>query len=328
MRRLRGALLLFGILVFIVPGAAAGEVLTNDAIVTMVKGGLGEDLIVSKIKISRGQYDLSTAALLRLKTDGVSEPIIKAMLDVSTQPESLDTKSGQAAAPPPAGAQGVQEQAAVALYRQGKTVEAAAAFDSLIAGNPNDDGLKIWKALALLEQARAMKDANTAGYKPLVVSAYSILQPLGRRIPTNPDWNFAMAKAFWLNDRPTWGRRAAEKALELRGNFAEAQLLLGELAYDQALASPILDPRDDPTGEKARMRSASAPRKAYENVLGFPDLSSSLRAEALFKLGLVSADLENKKETARGYWERAVGADADSRYGRMAQEKLNTVWAK
>jgi hypothetical protein len=97
--------------------------------------------------------------------------------------------------------------------QQCRCADAAAAFDALLVERPDDNDLKIWKAMALLEQARAMKDADASGYKPLVVSAYTILQPLGGNIPKNPDWNFAMAKAFWLNDRPTWGRRAAEKGI-------------------------------------------------------------------------------------------------------------------
>ena len=83
--------------------------------------------------------------------------------------------------------------------------EAAAAFDRLIAEKPDDDGLRMWKALTLLEQAREIKDNNASGYKPLVMNAYAILQPLKPRLATNADWNFAMAKAFWLNASPDLG---------------------------------------------------------------------------------------------------------------------------
>jgi len=318
MRRLCAIILIFGIFLFIVSNVPAAELLTNDAIVTMVKAGLGEELIVNKIKISQGQYDLSTAALLRLKTDGVSEPIIKAMFEASAKPESLGTKSEQAVAPLPAGAQEAQEKAAIALYRQGKTAEAAAEFDKLIAGNPNDEGLKVWKALALLEQAREMRDAKAPQYKPIVLNAWAILRAMGQKQQANPDWNLAVGKALWLNERPERGKGFVEKAVSLRPNYAEALLLLGDMAYDEKGLSNTADPT-------VRWRSIMALRKAYENVLAAADVPPDLRAEALFKMGMISADFEKKNEAARDYWQQAVAADPDSRYGRMAQERLKTV---
>jgi hypothetical protein len=63
-------------------------------------------------------------------------------------------------------------------------------------------------------------------------------------------------------------------------------------------------------------------------VLALPDLPSELQAEALFKMGLVSEELESKKGDARGWWEKAAAAEPASRYGRMAQEKLKAVPAK
>ena len=319
MRRLRDIPLVLGILLFIVPSATAVEVLTNDAIITMVKAGLGDELIISKIKISQGQFALSTDDVLQLKKVGVSEAVIKAMIEASAPPAFARPKTAEVTAQ--------ETQDAIALYRQGKNAEAAAAFDKLIAERPDDDDLKIWKALALLEQARAMKDANRSGYKPLVVSAYSILQPLGRRIPKNPDWNFAMAKAFWLNDRPHWAKTAAGKALEFRTNFAEPQLLLGDLAYDSEVES-LSRSAGSPQRDTALLWPGTAARKEYEKALAMREMTAAQQAEALYKLGKVSADLEKKPGVACEFWERAVAADPDSRYARMAQEKLTTVPAK
>jgi hypothetical protein len=320
MTPLRQVLLLPVILLLVCRMAPAAEVLTNEAIVTMVKAGLGEELIIGKIKTSQGQYDLSTPGLLHLKAEGVSETIIKAMIEVSAPAMPMQPQTPQGKA------QDFQD--AIGLYQQGKVVEAVAAFDKLISQKPDDDDLKIWKALALLEQAHAMKDANASTYKPLVVQAYAILQPLGRKLHlTNADWNFAMAKAFWLNDRPTWAKRAAGSAVDLRANFAEPQLLLGDLAYDDDVDA-MTAPPGNPRAEIARRYAGQAPRKQYEKVLALPDLRPALRAEALYKLGVVSAEIENKKGVAREYWERAVAADPVCRYGIMAQERLKTIPAK
>ncbi len=316
MTRLRGVLLLAVILLFVVRIVPAAEVLTNDTIVTMVKAGLGEELIVSKIKISQNQFDLSTSSILRMKTEGVSEKIITAMIEASAPPAPPQPKSDQAVAQ--------ETQDAVALYRQGKVAEAVAALDKLLAEKPNDDGLKIWKALALLKQARGMRYSKVSGYKPVVLNAWAILKSLQQRQAANPDWNFAVAMAFWLNDRPTWAKRAADKALDLRADFAEAHLLLGDMAYEEAMESrpgPVTVPN-----QKWWMGVES--RKAYEAALALTDLPPDLRAEAFYKIGIVSAELEKKRDVAREYWEKAVAADPDSRYGRMAQEKLKTVSAK
>lgn len=318
MRPLRWVLLLSVLWLSGVANLPAAEVLTNDAVVTMVKAGLGEDLIISKIQTSPQAFDVSTNGILKLKSDGVSEGIIKAMVEASAPPAPPGAKTAEAI--------GRETQEAIGLYRQGKIGEAVTAFDKLIAERPNDDELRIWKALALLEQARGMRDSRVSGFKPLVVNAYTILRPLGQRQATNPDWNFAMAKAFWLNDRPTWAKRAAGKALDLRANYPEAHLLLGDLAYEDEVGAKLKP--NAPSGYDARWQGSPASRKAYETALAMADLPPDLQAEALYKIGVVSDELENKKAAARGYWEKAAAADPDCRYGRMAQEKLKALPAK
>ena len=315
MKRATGLLWLPVIVWLCIVSASAADVLTNDAVVAMVKAGLGDEVVIGKIKISQNQFDLSTQALLRLKEDGVGPAVIKAMVETAAPP-----------APKTAEAAAREAQDALALYRQGKVVEAEAIFDKLLVERPGDADLKIWKALAILEQARAKKDADeaVATYKPLVVKAYGILQPLGREQTTNADWNCAMAKAFWLNDRPTWAGRAAKKALELRANFAEPQLLLGDLAYGgdaQALSSA----GGSPQRQTVAMFAGSTARKEYETALATPGLAAALQAEALYKLGKVAAELQQNPGVAREYWGRAVAADPDCRYGVMAKNKLQAA---
>lgn len=56
------------------------EILTNAAIVDLAKAGLGDDLIIAKIEASQNSFDLSSSALVSLKSQKVSNDIIKAML--------------------------------------------------------------------------------------------------------------------------------------------------------------------------------------------------------------------------------------------------------
>jgi hypothetical protein len=62
----------------------AQQVLNNEAIVKMVKAGLAEELIVSTIQSQPGSYSLGADDLIALKSAGVSDKILAAMLAKST----------------------------------------------------------------------------------------------------------------------------------------------------------------------------------------------------------------------------------------------------
>jgi hypothetical protein len=59
------------------PAGAADKPLTNQDVIRMVKAGLGDDLIIGKIRTSPCQFDTSVEAMLQLKGDGVSENVIR-----------------------------------------------------------------------------------------------------------------------------------------------------------------------------------------------------------------------------------------------------------
>lgn len=72
--------LVTAVAVLIVFGAFAAETLTNTDVLELHKSGLGEDLIVEKIRSSNGDFDLSTDALKQLKAAGVPDSVIRAMM--------------------------------------------------------------------------------------------------------------------------------------------------------------------------------------------------------------------------------------------------------
>jgi hypothetical protein len=85
-------------------GAAAPsqkeEVLDNAAIIELKQVGLGEPVIVEKIKTSPCNFDLSLTGLKQLKTAGVSDGIISAMLSTpSAAKGNVDTAPNQSADP-------------------------------------------------------------------------------------------------------------------------------------------------------------------------------------------------------------------------------------
>lgn len=61
-------------------GPAMAGPLTIDQIVALSGAGIGDDAIVAKVKASGTRFDLSTDQMLMLKKQGVSGPVIAAML--------------------------------------------------------------------------------------------------------------------------------------------------------------------------------------------------------------------------------------------------------
>jgi hypothetical protein len=59
---------------------SAQETITNDSVIKMVKAGLSQDLIVTTINSSPGDYDTSTNALIALKRAGAGDKVIAAVV--------------------------------------------------------------------------------------------------------------------------------------------------------------------------------------------------------------------------------------------------------
>jgi hypothetical protein len=63
------------------PARAGGEVLTNASVISMAAAGLGDAIIVQKIKTSATRFDTSTDKLIALRKAGVSEKVLAAILE-------------------------------------------------------------------------------------------------------------------------------------------------------------------------------------------------------------------------------------------------------
>ncbi|OKS88199.1 hypothetical protein [Mucilaginibacter polytrichastri] len=61
--------------------SASAEVLTNASLISLHKAGLDDEVIISKIETSPTNFDVSTDRLIDLKNAGVSNAIIKALID-------------------------------------------------------------------------------------------------------------------------------------------------------------------------------------------------------------------------------------------------------
>lgn len=76
----------FGITVF-----GQAEVLTNKDIIQMTQTGLSGNLIVLKIKQTKGRYDTTAQDLISLKKAGVTDEVIKVMLETPSEKTADET---------------------------------------------------------------------------------------------------------------------------------------------------------------------------------------------------------------------------------------------
>src|SRR5215471_12119338 len=65
------------------PPAGANAPLSLEEVVKQVKNGLSEELIITKVKKNGKAFDLNTEEVLELKKVGVSDNVIKYLLDPS-----------------------------------------------------------------------------------------------------------------------------------------------------------------------------------------------------------------------------------------------------
>ncbi len=79
----------------------AQEVLTNAQIIEMSKAGLGNQLIISKINSTAGNYDASANALVMLKNAGVENAVIFALLAVSNKTDKQNFNITEQTTPKP-----------------------------------------------------------------------------------------------------------------------------------------------------------------------------------------------------------------------------------
>jgi hypothetical protein len=78
--------LLFTILLMFSSLLIAQQALNNDAIIKLVKAGLTEDLIITTINASPGTFDTSVDGLIALKTAGVTDKVVAAIVTKANTP--------------------------------------------------------------------------------------------------------------------------------------------------------------------------------------------------------------------------------------------------
>lgn len=65
---------------------AVAETMNNDMVISLLSAGLGDEVVIAKIKASPAAFDMSTDQILALKAKGVSGAVIAAMITAASEP--------------------------------------------------------------------------------------------------------------------------------------------------------------------------------------------------------------------------------------------------
>lgn len=69
----------------------AQEVMNNQTVIALTRAGLGEQVIIAKIRASTVQFDMSTDQMIELKRKGVSDNVISAMVEAAGRAPTAET---------------------------------------------------------------------------------------------------------------------------------------------------------------------------------------------------------------------------------------------
>jgi hypothetical protein len=180
-------------------------VLTNESVISMVKAGLSEAIILAKVKSSAAKFDVRTDSLVALKRAGVTDRVIEAMV----------SHPGQAAAAAPAPAPAAAAPAAAGPA----TPVAGAASAPGVAALPSQTATATGQAMA------ALKDRDVV-YQ-LLGQRYLELQPQLIEIQTNHQFFTYKSEVVITGRKATY--RTAEKQPVFYTPYSHTEALLVKL---------------------------------------------------------------------------------------------------
>jgi hypothetical protein len=80
---------IISILIYGTLSAQNNEVLTNETVTTLLSKGLSPSIIISKIKTSKTNFDVSIDALIKLKDQQVPDDVVNAMVEASGNKDNV-----------------------------------------------------------------------------------------------------------------------------------------------------------------------------------------------------------------------------------------------
>ncbi|MFT3750785.1 MAG: hypothetical protein QM768_20905 [Agriterribacter sp.] len=165
------------------PSATAkSDVLTNKSIIDLQKAGLGDEIILTKIVQSKCSFDLSTDALIDLKSKGISSDVIKAMMNKS------DSGTGNAVTNTPTAKEPVKSNSSGKtgapspelmnhVYVYDKSNQSAKPLEKSVAGIRTKQGMFGGSAMLQVDGAKSAIQLNQAESTSFVINTGSATLP-------------------------------------------------------------------------------------------------------------------------------------------------------
>ena len=75
-------------------GVAQSTPMTNQDVMELKKAGIGDEIVISRIRVGATRFSMETADMIALKSAGVSEAVIAEMLKPANQTGQLDLSKG------------------------------------------------------------------------------------------------------------------------------------------------------------------------------------------------------------------------------------------
>src|ERR1043166_2626462 len=92
-------LLMIGVIAQLLVSQQGSKPLTNDDVITIVKSGMPESVVVSAIQSRSGKFSTATSELVRLHKAGVTENELNAMIAASSKGNANPTPSSNLETP-------------------------------------------------------------------------------------------------------------------------------------------------------------------------------------------------------------------------------------
>jgi hypothetical protein len=279
----------------------------------MVQSGLETEVIISKIKTSQNQFDLSVDGILKLKNEGISEEIIKAMIIVIEKKRMTEEDAAE-------------YQNALGLMHEEKYDEAIKIL-SLLSSNNSDVRYQFSRIEAMLEKSRIMKDAKDPNWGKLFKEAQSQIKSLYTSNSINADYWLLYAKLLGLIGREQYIRDikvAFEKVFYYKPGYPKGLLWQGDVYF--MIAKSMTDDFSNSTriivAPNRKEEAGNIAKNAYKQAIDISNLSEEKKAEVYFNLGEIEIQIFRNMFTAIDFWRQSISAHSGGKWADLAQKRI------
>jgi TolB-like protein len=165
----------------------------------------------------------------------------------------------------------------------------------------------------LIADLKQLKENGNKGWKDKFKEVISAVKSLEGTYKKSPEVELAYGKAYYATDKASEAEKYVKKAISLRPQYGEAYMLKGDMDYDSVMQMKPKKRRKTGYGKKARQNYESALKMVRDG---------DVQAMIFYKLGNVYSDLEDDRDTAKEYWQKAIDAAPGSEGARLAKIRI------